>query len=203
MSLITERIATLKHLRTLARKGEQSILIYSPMITNKYNLELDILRADWMRKKVQRSKAYAKNLYASLCNTTMWFKKSESWFCTMEESALIVSILRNDAGSYDEFYGCKTPHLVSSVAHDLSHFGWYAMNTHTLGYNLPNDPRITAYEKMKGRLLHEYYERYCSDLENPCATFPLRLTLHGEKAVFVPPPEMVQLSEMLLKIIDE
>jgi len=75
----------------------------------KYQLDHDMLRADWFLDKVKKSDSYAQNVYAALCNMR-WQKleivpilTEELWHSTWRCAGSIVANMRGE-GSYIDWY---------------------------------------------------------------------------------------------------
>lgn len=76
---------------------------------NKYDMERDLLKTDWIKKKVIASEAYAQNLYAAMCNrefvpNDVWPRlKDERWSCSWRHSGGIIADMRGE-GDYMNWY---------------------------------------------------------------------------------------------------
>lgn len=75
----------------------------------KNDLELDLIKCDWIQEKVQASNTYAQNLYAALCNNSFIKKDSwdilseQYWSCSWRHAASIVAMLKQE-GDYMDWY---------------------------------------------------------------------------------------------------
>lgn len=76
----------------------------------EYDLEQDIIKADWLLAKIRERKDYAQNLYAALCNMR-WCKrelwpllKEDYWSCSWRAAGGIVADFRNGYEDVNEDY---------------------------------------------------------------------------------------------------
>lgn len=75
----------------------------------KYNMQTDMMEAEWFRNKVKLSKPYAQNLYAAMCNNE--FQKQDTWevltdnrwSCSWRAAGVVVSTLC-EQGDYMDWY---------------------------------------------------------------------------------------------------
>ncbi len=73
-------------------------------ISEKNNLEFDLLNTDWLSKKVIESDSYAQNLYAALCNNIFQKIGEESpWSCSWRYAGGIIARIRKK-GDYLDWY---------------------------------------------------------------------------------------------------
>lgn len=99
------------------------------------NLEEDLKRIDWLCFKCKRSKIYAQNLYAALCNNT-FNKLDVAWSCSWRESSEVISKMIG-SGSYLDWYcsgiNIEEPiednfvqegDITSEISSDLLNIGW-------------------------------------------------------------------------------
>jgi hypothetical protein len=73
------------------------------------NMEFDMRGADWMVEKVRKSKVYAQNLYAAMCNNDfqqlkVWpILKDDRWSCSWRHAGGIVADMCGE-GDYIDWY---------------------------------------------------------------------------------------------------
>jgi len=100
---------------------------------SNYNLEDDLLKSKNIIDKCKKSKSYAQNLYAAMCNTT-FFKDGQEWSCSWRHSGSIVAAILGE-GCYMDWYcsGMATNNLegyveesrvTQEIAKDLLELGW-------------------------------------------------------------------------------
>jgi hypothetical protein len=98
----------------------------------KPNLELDLFKSDTIIEKCKHSDVYSQNLYACLCNNR-FFYGDEEWTCSWRMSGGIVADIRNEGGSYLDYYcsgmADKEGYVPESVVTDelrldLMKLGW-------------------------------------------------------------------------------
>lgn len=96
------------------------------------NLELDLLRSDYIANKCIASDIYAQNLYAALCNQRC-FKNGQQWTCSWRHSGGIVADLVNTNGDYMDYYcsGISSAEgyvaegvVADEIRADLETLGW-------------------------------------------------------------------------------
>lgn len=100
-----------------------------------FNLERDLYRSDKIADKVQNL-AYARDLYAALCNNTWIHKdvmeilKNEGYNCSWRYAGGIVARLRGK-GDYMDFYCSSiddyaTPEgtVTDEIMNDINELGW-------------------------------------------------------------------------------
>ena len=114
----------------------------------EYDLEEEIMDAEWFVTKVRDSKSYAQNLYAALCNM-QWQKtdvmpilKEELWSCSWRSAGGIVAEIRDCGEDYMDWYcsgiggGLRTNDVLPEgyvgegfvtveIKHDLGLLGWH------------------------------------------------------------------------------
>ena len=108
----------------------------------KYQLDHDMLRADWFLDKVKKSDSYAQNVYAALCNMR-WQKleivpilTEELWHSTWRCAGSIVANMRGE-GSYIDWYCSGTgfvgtdftgfveeSYVTEEIQNDFDQIGW-------------------------------------------------------------------------------
>lgn len=102
----------------------------------KSDLEIDMLKTDWIVNKCKSSDVYAQNLYASMCNNR-FFKNNEEWTCSWRVAGGIVADIRNVGEDYMTFY-CSgigsdksdindyvgEGFVTDEIRSDLSKIGW-------------------------------------------------------------------------------
>lgn len=103
------------------------------MLRNKFNMEDDILAADWLRQKIRTDTAYAQDFYAGLCNNIFHKRDAEvDELCSFSwrHAGDIVAIVRQQ-GDYLDWHcsgivsgntkeGCIKP----AVHEDCKKLGW-------------------------------------------------------------------------------
>lgn len=95
-------------------------------------LDTDLLRTSWVKRKCISSRAYAQNLYAALCNNR-FFKDDKEWSCSWRESGSIISEIIGE-GDYMDWYcsGIWSQNnyyisegiVTSEISNDLLNLGW-------------------------------------------------------------------------------
>ena len=101
---------------------------------NKHNLELDLLKTEYIVDKCKHSEVYSQNLYAALCNNR-FFKDNEEWTCSWRMSGEIVADIRDMGEDYMHFYcsgiGSKNIRgyvgesvITEEIREDLLKLGW-------------------------------------------------------------------------------
>lgn len=89
----------------------------------KANLELDLLKVDYIVQKCQNKK-YAQNLYAALCNNR-FFKNEQEWTCSWRYAGGLVADLRNKGEDYMTYYCNGNEGTVTDeIRLDLMEMGW-------------------------------------------------------------------------------
>jgi len=76
----------------------------------KFNMQTDMMEAEWFRNKVKQSKSYAQNLYAAMCNNE--FQKQDTWevltdnrwSCSWRAAGGVVAVLRDCDEDYMDYY---------------------------------------------------------------------------------------------------
>ena len=98
----------------------------------KPNLELDLLKSDWIADKCKYSMIYSQNLYAALCNNRFFYDKEE-WTCSWRFAGGLVADLRNCGEDYLDWYcsgignkvGFVTEgEVTDEISLDLMKLGW-------------------------------------------------------------------------------
>ena len=72
-------------------------------MSDKPNLEHDLLKSEEIVAKAKNSDIYAQNLYASMCNCE-FFYGDYKWSCSWRMSGGIVADLRNKGENYLDYY---------------------------------------------------------------------------------------------------
>lgn len=75
-----------------------------------YSMQTDMMETEWFRNKVKRSKSYAQNLYAAMCNNE--FQKQDTWEvltdnrwgCSWRAAGGVVATLRDCGEDYMDYY---------------------------------------------------------------------------------------------------
>ena len=95
------------------------------------NLEHDIIKADWLCKKIQESNDYAISFYGALCNNifqkldVMPILKEQHWSCSWRYAGGIVANVRNKRENYLDFYcSGNEGYIIEEVEDDLKKLGW-------------------------------------------------------------------------------
>ena len=78
----------------------------------KPNLELDLMKSDYIANKCISSDAYSQNLYAALCNNRFFkgglddggISYEQEWTCSWRHAGGIVADLRNSNEDYMDWY---------------------------------------------------------------------------------------------------
>lgn len=88
-----------------------------------HSLERDLLKSDFIEKKVQDDQ-YAKDLYAALCNNR-FIKEDKEWSCSWRYAGGIVAQLRWKNECYIDFY-CSgyEGSITEEINQDLEALGW-------------------------------------------------------------------------------
>ena len=79
------------------------------MESRHFDLEFEMMNADWFRNKVRDSESYAQNLYAAMCNNEfvkneVWpILEDKRWRCSWRSAGSIISDLREE-GDYLDWY---------------------------------------------------------------------------------------------------
>ena len=74
-----------------------------------FDLEYDMMTAEWFRNKVRESESYAQNLYAAMCNNQfvkndVWpILQDKRWGCSWRYAGEIIADLRGE-GDYIDWY---------------------------------------------------------------------------------------------------
>lgn len=74
-----------------------------------FDLEYDMMTAEWFRNKVCESESYAQNLYAAMCNNQfvkndVWpILQDKRWGCSWRYAGEIIADLRGE-GDYIDWY---------------------------------------------------------------------------------------------------
>ena len=98
----------------------------------KPNLELDLMKSDYIANKCIGNDVYSQNLYAALCNNRFFYKEEE-WTCSWRHAGGIVADLRDCNEDYMYFYcsgigdggGYLSEGTVSEeIRKDLGELGW-------------------------------------------------------------------------------
>lgn len=98
----------------------------------KPNLELDLMKSDYIANKCISSDVYSQNLYAALCNNRFFYGEEE-WSCSWRFAGGIVADLRNLNEDYLDWYcsgmGDKEGYVSESIVteeirKDLGELGW-------------------------------------------------------------------------------
>ena len=80
-----------------------------PTESRHFDLELEMMSAEWFRNKVRESESYAQNLYAAMCNNEfvkndVWpILEDKRWSCTWRYAGGIIADLREE-GDYIDWY---------------------------------------------------------------------------------------------------
>jgi len=80
-----------------------------PTESRHFDLELEMMSAEWFRNKVCESESYAQNLYAAMCNNEfvkndVWpILEDKRWSCTWRYAGGLVADLREE-GDYLDWY---------------------------------------------------------------------------------------------------
>ena len=110
------------------------------MESKHFDLELEMMSADWFRNKVCESESYAQNLYAAMCNNQfvkndVWpILEDKRWGCSWRYAGGIIADLREE-GDYIDWY-CSgigadkdnkfvsEGHVTDEIRIDLLKLGW-------------------------------------------------------------------------------
>ena len=107
----------------------------------KPNLELDLMKSDYIANKCISSDVYSQNLYAALCNNRFFkgglddggISYEQEWTCSWRHAGGIVADLRNLNEDYLDWYcsGIGDKHgyvsesvLTEEIRKDLAELGW-------------------------------------------------------------------------------
>jgi hypothetical protein len=69
----------------------------------KHDLEIDLLKSDWIADKCRYSEIYSQNLYAALCNNKFYYG-TEEWSCSWRCSGGLIADLRDCDEDYMDWY---------------------------------------------------------------------------------------------------
>ena len=98
----------------------------------KPNLELDLMKSDYIANKCISSDVYSQNLYAALCNNRFFYGEEE-WTCSWRHAGGIVADLRNLNEDYLDWYcsgmSAKNGYVSESIIteeirKDFGELGW-------------------------------------------------------------------------------
>jgi len=99
-------------------------------MNNSPDMIVDIESTDWMRTKIQSSRAYAQQLYAAVCNNKFQrneilpILKNETWSTSWRSAAGAIAEIQN-GGDYLELYCTGDEGKVTQeIKQDLFKLGW-------------------------------------------------------------------------------
>jgi hypothetical protein len=102
----------------------------------KHDLEIDLLKSDWIADKCRYSEIYSQNLYAALCNNKFYYG-TEEWSCSWRFAGGLVSDLRDCDEDYMHWYCSGMNERIGYVPEsvvtdeirlDLMKLGWTVKN---------------------------------------------------------------------------
>ena len=117
----------------------------------QHNLEWDLRTTDWILEKTRKSKTYAQNLYAALCNNdfieldVMQVLRGETWGCSWRGAGGVIANMRGE-GDYIDWYCSGIRHdynedilpgyvpeatVTPEIREDLRQLGWAVINSNT------------------------------------------------------------------------
>lgn len=96
-------------------------------------MDMDICQAPWIVEKVRSDDAYAKKLYAAMCNMQWQYQdvitilKDQWWTCSWRSAGGIVADIRGE-GDYMDWYCSGNEGFVDEeIQEDLSRIGWHSV----------------------------------------------------------------------------
>jgi hypothetical protein len=98
----------------------------------KPNLELDLMKSDYIANKCISSDAYSQNLYAALCNNRFFkgalddggISYEQEWTCSWRHAGAIVAEIVGE-GDYMTYYCNGNESFVTEeIRKDLGELGW-------------------------------------------------------------------------------
>lgn len=94
-------------------------------------MDLDILQEDWLVQKIRQDDAYARKLYASMCNIRWQYQdlfpvlKDEFWTVSWRSAGAVVADIRGQGDYLDWYCSGNEGYVDEEVREDLARIGWH------------------------------------------------------------------------------
>lgn len=95
------------------------------------NLELDLIKCDWIVAKAKADSNYAQSIYAALCNmqwqkNEVWpiLKEEALWSCTWRYAGGIVAKILEEGDYMDWYCSGGEGDVTDEIAEDFLKLGW-------------------------------------------------------------------------------